>query len=179
METLQYKSYKNIPYKSIYLECDQDQENKSLALETEESVLQQSKFKLMSKEFDMGLTLAGISLMFVLCQSVKLVPDVYELMVCDHFKIAQGEHDENCINTKKIDFVTSLGNLFVCINSAANFLLYMVRGKKFRDLFCQTYCPCLKKPSRNSNNFTMTTRFSSASNSVYQRKHLVKNEINQ
>ena len=64
------KSYANAlklqPYE------DQEQENKNLITESEESVLQLSKIKLMSKEFDMGLTLAGISLMFVLCQSVKL-----------------------------------------------------------------------------------------------------------
>ena len=33
----------------------------------------------------------------------------------------------------------SLSNLFACVNSAANFLIYMLRGKKFRDAFLQTY----------------------------------------
>ena len=63
-----------------------------------ESVLQLSKMKLMSKEFDMGLTLAGISLMFVLCQSIKLVVDIYELMVYDHFKITKEGYDPKCHN---------------------------------------------------------------------------------
>ena len=90
----------------------------------------------MSKELDMGLTLAGISLMFVLCQSIKLVVDIYELMVCDHFKIAKEGHDPKCHNPIKIDIIASFGNLFVCINSAANFLLYMVKGEKFIDDFC-------------------------------------------
>ena len=88
---------------------------------------------------DTAITLLSISMMFVICQSVKLVPDIYELTVCNHFKIAKEGHDENCHNPLNIDVATSLGNLFCCINSAANFLLYMVRGKKFRDAFNGTY----------------------------------------
>lgn len=33
----------------------------------------------------------------------------------------------------------SFANLSSCINSAANFLVYMLRGKKFRVLFLETY----------------------------------------
>jgi len=33
----------------------------------------------------------------------------------------------------------SLANLLSCINSSANFLVYMLRGKKFRDAFLVTY----------------------------------------
>ena len=33
----------------------------------------------------------------------------------------------------------SLANLMCCFNSAANFLVYMLRGKKFRDAFLHTY----------------------------------------
>ena len=143
----------------------------------DESVLQLSKMKLMSKEFDMGLTLAGISLMFVLCQSIKLVVDIYELMVCDHFKIAKEGHDPKCHNPIKIDIIASFGNLFVCINSAANFLLYMVKGEKFRDAFCQTYFSC--KPSNvlpnHSTNLTMTSRTNSIS---IRKNYSTKNEIN-
>ena len=144
-----------------------------------ESVLQLSKMKLMSKEFDMGLTLAGISLMFVLCQSIKLVVDIYELMVCDHFKIAKEGHDPKCHNPIKIDIIASFGNLFVCINSAANFLLYMVKGEKFRDAFCQTYFFC-KSSNVLPNHSTMMSRMnSSVNNSISIRKNYsTKNEIN-
>ena len=37
------------------------------------------------------------------------------------------------------NFLFSLANLFACINSAANFLIYMLRGKKFRKAFLSTY----------------------------------------
>ena len=44
-----------------------------------------------------------------------------------------------CRSTPFIDTAISLSNLFAVINSAANFLIYMLRGKKFRDLFVKTY----------------------------------------
>ena len=33
----------------------------------------------------------------------------------------------------------SISNLLSCVNSAVNFLIYMLRGKKFRDVFLKTY----------------------------------------
>ena len=47
-----------------------------------------------------------------------------------------------CKSTPFFDVVISLANLSSCVNSAANFLVYMLRGKKFRDLFLDTYCCC-------------------------------------
>ena len=93
-------------------------------------------------ERDMAITLVAISLMFVICQSIKLVVDIYELTVCDFAKIAIEGHDPECHNPTKIDVVASLGNLFVCINSAANFLVYMIKGKRFREAFCHSYFSC-------------------------------------
>ena len=93
-------------------------------------------------ERDMGITLVAISLMFVICQSIKLVVDIYELSVCDHFKIAIEGYDKECASTNTIDVFASLGNLFCCINSAANFLVYMIKGKRFREAFCHSYFSC-------------------------------------
>ena len=93
-------------------------------------------------ERDMAITLVAISLMFVICQSIKLVVDIYELTVCDFSKIAIEGHDPKCHNPTKIDVIASLGNLFVCINSAANFLVYMIKGKRFREAFCHSYFSC-------------------------------------
>ena len=93
-------------------------------------------------ERDMAITLVAISLMFVICQSIKLIVDIYELTVCDFSKIAIEGHDPECHNPTKIDVVASLGNLFVCINSAANFLVYMIKGKRFREAFCHSYFSC-------------------------------------
>ena len=79
-----------------------------------------------------------------------------------HFQIyCHGKQDdsgryiisEKCETTVFIETMISLSNLLVCFNSAANFLLYMLRGKKFRDAFCQTYFwilfKCRRKTSGN------------------------------
>jgi len=57
----------------------------------------------------------------------------------------QSEYNENeCKPNQVIDVAISVANMSSCINSAANFLVYMLRGKKFRDMFLQTYCCCLR-----------------------------------
>ena len=92
-------------------------------------------------EVDLGITLVAISMMFIFCQSIKVIPDIYEMITCDHFALAlkDNEMERLCSSTLVIDTFASLGNLFCCINSAGNFLLYMLRGKKFRDAFTHTY----------------------------------------
>ena len=46
-----------------------------------------------------------------------------------------------------LETIITLSNLLGCINSATNFLMYMVRGIKFRHVFLQTYAcrPCCHK----------------------------------
>ena len=137
-----------------------DNEEETKPLSKNVSKIQNKK----PKEIDMAITLIAISITFVLCQSVKLVADVYELMVCDHFKIAKDGYDPQCNNPIGIDVVISFGNLFVCVNSAANFLMYMIKGKKFREAFCQTYFSCWKKEENDQQNsinmYQMTQRSS-------------------
>ena len=106
-------------------------------------------------EIDMAITLVAISLMFVFCQSIKLVADIYEIAVCDHFKIAEEGYDQNCYNPKAIDFLMSLGNLFCCINSAANFLVYIIKGKNFRKAFFEKYLYFFKKDTPRQDAFLM------------------------
>jgi hypothetical protein len=48
-----------------------------------------------------------------------------------------------------IEVAVSLANLSTCVNSAANFLVYMLRGKKFRDMFLETYCRCCGGANRS------------------------------
>lgn len=59
----------------------------------------------------------------------------------------------HCQTTNFIETIISLSNLLVCVNSSGNFLFYMLRGKKFRDAFYQTYvrllCRCCKKTPRS------------------------------
>ena len=138
----------HITHSSIHGEHIQNGQN--------EETKNQKKIQL---EVEMAITLAAISLMFVLCQSIKLIADIYEQTVCDYFKIAIGEEESKskCYPPTHIDVATSFGNLFVCINSAANFLIYMVKGKKFRDAFYQTYFSC----GPNNHSFTITVHSNS------------------
>ncbi len=50
-----------------------------------------------------------------------------------------GGDEDYCGTTWWIDMITTLSNLLMCINSAANFLMYMLRGAKFRRAFLRTY----------------------------------------
>ena len=106
-------------------------------------------------EIDMAITLLAISFMFVFCQSIKLVADVYEHSVCDHFKIAAKGFDQSCHNPKEIDILISMGNLFCCINSAANFLVYIIKGKNFRKAFFDKYFYFCKKDTHRQDAFLM------------------------
>ena len=106
-------------------------------------------------EIDMAITLVAISFMFVFCQSIKLVADVYELSVCDHFKIAEKGYDQNCHNPEEIDILISLGNLFCCVNSAANFLVYIIKGKNFREAFIDKYFYFCKQDTHREEAFHM------------------------
>ena len=42
---------------------------------------------------------------------------------------------EGCEAIPALETIITLSNLFMCINTAANFLMYMVRGTKFRRAF--------------------------------------------
>ncbi len=44
------------------------------------------------KELSMTLVLVCIVVMFILCQSVKIIPDVYEAVVCDHTAEVRVQH---------------------------------------------------------------------------------------
>ena len=38
------------------------------------------------KEFNMALVLVCIVVMFIFCQSIKIIPDFYEALACDYSK---------------------------------------------------------------------------------------------
>ena len=86
----------------------------------------------------MGMTLIFISVLFIVCQSVKIIPDMYEL-VCEKKRGRGGHRGATCQSTAFIDAVISVSNLMSVLNSAANFLVYMLRGRKFREAFLRTY----------------------------------------
>jgi hypothetical protein len=41
------------------------------------------------KELNMALVLICIVILFIFCQSVKIVPDIYEAVTCNHQEVSQ------------------------------------------------------------------------------------------
>ena len=39
------------------------------------------------RELNMAVMLVCIVIMFILCQSVKIVPDIYEALLCNHSQV--------------------------------------------------------------------------------------------
>ncbi len=91
-------------------------------------------------EESLALTLVGISILFIVCQSVKLITDLYEVLCEKDAQLMVGQGQGSCASSNLVEIAISLANLSTCVNSAANFLIYMLRGKKFRDLFVEIYC---------------------------------------
>ena len=56
------------------------------------------------------------------CSSLQVIPDLYEVMFCPR----------GCIQPAWMPWVIDLSHLLVCVNSSANFLIYMLGGEKFR-----------------------------------------------
>ena len=86
----------------------------------------------------------SISLLFICCQSFKMIPDIYELIFCPPTK----EDGEPCETTPFISTCVSLSHLLICGNSALNWIVYLLAGEKFRSAWCNTYLPKNFRPRR-------------------------------
>lgn len=76
------------------------------------------------KEINMATILVGISFLFILCQSVKIVPDIYEVLAC----LGQRQESGFCQVHPAIDFTVELSHVLLAINSSCNFFIYAARG---------------------------------------------------
>ena len=97
-----------------------------------------------NQEQRLGTLLLGISVLFIICQSFKMIPDIYELIFCPP---TQNE-DHVCETTSFISTCVSLSHILVCGNSALNWIVYLLAGKKFRQAWCETYLPSQCQSSR-------------------------------
>ena len=43
------------------------------------------------KELNMTIVLVCIVVMFIFCQSIKIIPDIYEAVKCDHSEVRRGK----------------------------------------------------------------------------------------
>ena len=106
-------------------------------------------FKKQQDEHTLGIILIGMSSLFIFCQSFKIIPDLYELMVCG----SAGNLGHNCAISKVpvMNVITRMSHLLVCFNSSTNFLIYYLNGEKFRRAWVETFgwsfCCCLRKPN--------------------------------
>ena len=97
------------------------------------------------KEQRLGKLLFGISVLFIFCQSFKMVPDIYELIFCPPSKDNNGQ----CETTPFVSTCVSLSHLLVCGNSALNWIVYLLAGEKFRNAWSNTYLPEKCRPNRH------------------------------
>ena len=79
------------------------------------------------REANLGTVLILISILFIVCQSVKIFPDIYEVLFC---RIGSSGLNSvgNCKNNSAIDIVIDLSHLMLAINSSVNVIIYTLRG---------------------------------------------------
>ena len=101
------------------------------------------------REANLGIVLVSISVLFIVCQSVKIIPDVYEVFTCrltSPAPTAAAENEANlssacpdkseksdltplkCPTTPLIDSIVDISHLLLAINSSANVIIYTLRG---------------------------------------------------
>ena len=77
----------------------------------------------MSKEINLASVLVFISILFIICQSVKIIPDLYEVFFCER-------NDEGrCVAGAGIEYTVEVSHVLLAVNSSANFLIYAARGE--------------------------------------------------
>ena len=98
------------------------------------------------KDKNMAVVLICIVVMFILCQSLKIIPDIFEAFFCDH-----SDDISTCQSPFSLEILISVSHLMLAVNSASNFLIYMLRGDKFRQFFFQIFfrCQCTRASRRS------------------------------
>jgi len=104
-------------------------------------------FKKQQEEHKLGLILVGMSALFIFCQSFKIIPDMYEVIVCNRVR-SMGQDCDTSTNPV-INVITRLSHFLVCFNSSANFLIYYLNGEKFRKAWVETYSKCFRPRQLN------------------------------
>jgi len=110
------------------------------------------------EEHNLGIILIVMSSLFIFCQSFKIIPDMYEIFQCNRL----GKYGGNCeMKGPVINAIIRLSHILVCVNSSANFLIYYVRGEKFRLAWIETFgscwCQCCKQTNSPDGSATVLT----------------------
>ena len=95
------------------------------------------------KERNMAVVLVCLVILFIICQSLKIAPDVYEAVICTR-------DPTNCETSFTMEIIISVSHLLLSVNSAANFGIYMLRGDRFRQVLAKIVlrCQCTKASRR-------------------------------
>ena len=86
-------------------------------------------------ELQLAQTLAMVEVVFIVCQSFKIVPDLYEVLICPRNE--DGEANEECMSSPVIEAIIDLSHLMLAINSSVNFFIYVLNRGRFRESIVQ------------------------------------------
>ena len=127
------------PFRSNHYRRTFYQRNDSqVAPENNNQVTRNCQQQNVGDEKSLSLILITMSCLFVFCQSIKIIPDMYELFECR----ANNLFGHFCnMGGPVINGIVRTSHLLVCFNSSANFLIYYFFGTKFRRAFVVTYSP--------------------------------------
>ena len=97
------------------------------------------------REANLGIVLVSISVLFIVCQSVKIIPDVYEVFTCRITSAVAPQKAASiltaaadmrgcpekaadlvpltCPTTPLVDSIVDLSHLLLAINSSANVII--------------------------------------------------------
>lgn len=89
------------------------------------SVREDSPTTRQTQEKNLAAVLIGISLLFIFCQSAKIIPDLYEVIYCRW----PSDEPKDCEITAFVTTMVSVSHLLLAINSSSNFIIYAWRGR--------------------------------------------------
>ena len=67
-----------------------------------------------------------VVLVFIVCQSFKIIPDLYEVVFCSR-------GGEECMSTPLIEDIIDTSHFMLTINSSVNFFIYIIHRGQFRE----------------------------------------------
>ena len=72
--------------------------------------------------------LISIVVVFIFCQSFKIVADAYEAFTCSYENMRRS----NCGTNQIIESIIDLSHFLLALNSSINFVLYVIHEETFR-----------------------------------------------
>ena len=90
------------------------------------------------KENSLTIMLISVVVVFMICQVPSIADNILMVTL-----------SQETLYSPPFVKITTISNLMVITNSAINFYVYCVFGKKFRRVFCRIFCKCNLKASKN------------------------------